>query len=110
MALTKTAALDLLRRAHETQRLAHAYLIAGPTGSGKRELAMELSEFVTGEPATGSSYRDLHTIEPESKSRRIVIEQVRDVEKQLQMRSTYGGKKVAIIFEADRLVQQAANA
>jgi len=48
--------------------------------------------------------------EPESKSRRIVIEQVRELEHALQMRSTNGRRKVVIISEADRLQPQAANA
>ena len=48
--------------------------------------------------------------EPESKSRRIVIEQIRELEHALQMRSTNGRRKVVIISEADRLQPQAANA
>jgi DNA polymerase-3 subunit delta' len=52
----------------------------------------------------------VHIAEPESKSRRIVIEQIRDLEKELQMRSMLGGKKVGILFDADRLKVEAANA
>jgi DNA polymerase III subunit delta' len=48
--------------------------------------------------------------EPESKSRRILIEQIRELEHGLQMRGAEGRKKVAIIAEADRLQPQAANA
>src|SRR5699024_4977487 len=48
--------------------------------------------------------------EPESKSRRIVIDQVRALEHALQMRSSNGHRKVAIIADADRLQPQAANA
>jgi DNA polymerase-3 subunit delta' len=48
--------------------------------------------------------------EPESKSRRIVIEQVRALEHALQMRTSGGRRKVAIVAEADRLQPQAANA
>jgi len=39
MAFTRKAAIGFLRRAHEQKRLAHAYLISGPVGSGKREVA-----------------------------------------------------------------------
>src|SRR5205085_10416120 len=45
-----------------------------------------------------------------SKSRRIVIEQIRNLEHELQMRATNGRRKVAIISDADRLQPQAANA
>ena len=43
MAFPKAAAFDFLRHASEQQRLAHAYLICGPQGSGKRTLAAELA-------------------------------------------------------------------
>jgi DNA polymerase-3 subunit delta' len=123
MPFTKTAAIDLLRRANEQQRLAHAYLICGPQGSGKRDLVAHLAAMVTkpadsdalipsGHPpaATILQHPDVHITEPESKSRRIVIEQVRDLEKELQMRSMLGGKKVGIVFDADRLKVEASNA
>ncbi len=52
----------------------------------------------------------MHLIEPESKSRRIVTEQIREFEHSLQMRSLLGGRKVGVIVDADRLNEQAANA
>jgi DNA polymerase-3 subunit delta' len=54
--------------------------------------------------------RDIFVAEPESKSRRILIEQIRGLEHGLQMRGSDGRRKVAIIVEADRLQPQAANA
>ncbi len=116
MAFSQTAAFDLLSRAHKQNRFAHAYLITGPTGSGKRDLAARLATLLIGpsainhQPSTILQHPDVHTAEPESKSRRIVIDQVRELEKELQMRSTRGGKKVGIIFDADRLQIQASNA
>ena len=53
---------------------------------------------------------DVYLVSPESKSRRIVIEQIRSLEHALQMRASDGRRKVGIIFEADRMVPQAANA
>ena len=47
---------------------------------------------------------DVHLASPESKSRGIVIEQIRSLEHALQMRSSDGRRKVAIISEADRMV------
>ncbi|HEX4083508.1 MAG TPA: hypothetical protein VHY22_01250 [Chthoniobacteraceae bacterium] len=108
MAFSSSTALDLLRRAHAQGRLAHAYLIAGPRGSGKRKLAADLASMVT-ESDAGLQHPDVHTAEPESKSRRLRIEQTRALERELQMRSLAGKRKVAIIFEADRMTTEAAN-
>jgi len=113
MAFSHTAALEYLRRAHEQDRLAHAYLISGSPGSGKRVLAANLASLVNGTKPSdvfSASAREISVTEPESKSRRIVIEQVRALEHALQMRATTGRRKVAIIAEADRLQPQAANA
>lgn len=113
MAFSKKTAIGFLRRAHEQKRLAHAYLISGPSGSGKREVAAELTNAVNGTaPADvfSSRAREIFVAEPESKSRRILIEQIRELEHGLQMRGSEGRRKVAIIAEADRLQPQAANA
>jgi DNA polymerase-3 subunit delta' len=113
MAFSRTTALEYLRRAHEQNRLAHAYLITGPAGSGKQLLAAELASLVNGTPTKdvfSAKAREIFVARPESKSRRIVIEQIRDLEHALQMRAPNGRRKVAIIPNADRLVVQAANA
>jgi len=113
MAFTRIGALEYLSRAHERGRLAHAYLISGPPGSGKRGLASDLSNLVTGAKSAdvfASAPPGVYLAEPESKSRRIVIGQVRDLEHALQMRSANGHRKVAIVADADRLQPQAANA
>jgi len=113
MAFTRDGALEYLSRAYEHGRLAHAYLISGPSGSGKRGLASDLSNLVMGATASdifASQPPGVYLAEPESKSRRIVIDQVRALEHFLQMRSSDGRRKVAIVAEADRLQPQAANA
>jgi len=113
MAFSRTTALDYLRRAHEQNRLAHAYLISGPAGSGKQQLAADLASLVNGTPADevfSAKAREIFVARPESKSRRIVIEQIRNLEHTLQMRAANGRRKVAIVSDADRLQPQAANA
>lgn len=113
MAFSPETAFSHLRRAHEQGRLAHAYLISGAPGAGKRALAGRLGNLVNGSEAedvfaTGAD--QIFVAEPESKSRRIVIEQIRELEHSLQMRATGGRRKVAIVSDADRLQPQAANA
>lgn len=113
MAFSRDAALAYLKRAHEQNRLAHAYLISGAPGSGKRALAGDLANLVNATDAEdifAPNISGVFVAEPESKSRRIVVEQVRDLEHSLQMRAPEGRRKVAIISEADRLMTQAANA
>ena len=110
MPLTAAEASILLRRAHTQDRLAHAYFISGPAGSGKRELARELCALLHGPSADPFAAGDVHLVQPESKSRRILIDQVRDLERELHLRSMFGTRKIGILIDADRLVEQAANA
>jgi DNA polymerase III subunit delta' len=113
MAFSRAAAFDYLRRAHGQNRLAHAYLICGPVGSGKRALAADLAQLATkanrAEVFSGAT-PEIFLAEPESRSRRIVVGQVRALEHALQMRAAPDRRKVAIVADADRLQPQAANA
>lgn len=109
MALLKHDALERLTAAWKAGRLAHAYLLTGPAGSGKDWLAAELASVVLDDPQP-ASHPDFHSVAPESKSRRIVIEQMRTIEQAIQMKPLRGRTKVAIIRDADRLQPQAANA
>ena len=78
-----------------------------------KQLAADLASLVNG-TSVGDVFsakaREIFVARPESKSRRIVIEQIRDLEHALQMRASNGRRKVAIISDADRLQPQAANA
>jgi DNA polymerase-3 subunit delta' len=112
MAFSRDTALDYLKRAHRAGRLAHAYLITGPAGSGKTALASDLCGLVNStppgrDPLAGA---DVRIAAPESKSRRILVEQIREIEHALQLKASGPGTKVAIIREADRMQPQAANA
>ena len=110
MPLSTGDAFALLQKALARDRLAHAYLITGPSGCGKRELATQLCGLIVGETNDPLRHPDAHCVEPESKSRRIVVEQIRDLERELRMRSSRGGRKAGVIFDADRLQPQASNA
>jgi DNA polymerase-3 subunit delta' len=107
MAYSVEQALGYLLKAHRDGRLPHAFLFSGPDGSGKRNLVNQFFQAINGATADPS---DLHSIEPESKSRRIVVDQVRELEGALRMRSSRAIAKMGVIYDADRMVLQAANA
>ncbi len=111
MPLAASDALDLLIQAHHHNRLAHAFLVTGPKGSGKRQLALGLcAKLLHCTPEAALTHPDFHSVAPESKARKLVIEQIRELESALRMHAHRGGHKVAILFEADRMMPQAANA
>lgn len=114
LAFTAPAALASLSRALAGGRLAHAYLITGPHESIRREVAAGLAAMTLKAPAaTGEfpQHSDLRLVEPESKSRRIGIEQVRTLCNDLSLRSmTVDGRKVGVIIDAERLTTPASNA
>lgn len=114
MAFSPEIALDSLRRAHAAKRLGHAYLVTGGDDPARRKLAAQLTSLALGLPNAGSAIPtdpDVRVIEPESKSRRIKIETVRELSSALSLRSTRpGGRKVGILLDADRLQPEASNA
>lgn len=112
MAFTPDEAFTLIERAHVEQRLAHAFLISGTHGEDLKSLAVRIAARINGWQA--SSLDDLKlkgaiVLEPESKLRRIKVDLVRTVERQLQMTSS-SRYKIGILVDADRLTEQAANA
>lgn len=118
MSFSPDKALGLLQSAHQKDRLAHAYLITGPEGSGKQDLAFRLICAVNNIAQTDSGKQTLESLKsgtvnvigPESRSRRITVNGIRGAEKALQMASQRGFKKFVVIKEADRMVPAASNA
>ncbi|MBV9129700.1 MAG: hypothetical protein JO298_04840 [Verrucomicrobia bacterium] len=107
MAFSREQASRYLAEANSQGRLAHSFLFSGPGGSGKRRLVTELFGVVNGNLADPA---DFHRIEPESKSRKILVEQIRELEASLRMHATRARVKFGVIYDADRLMPQAANA
>ena len=111
MPYSRESAFERLSESRKAGRLAHAYLLSGSAGSGKSWLAAHLAALVLECAAENAlAHPDLHTVQPESKSRRIVIDQIRDLEHSIQRKPLLASSKVAIVHDADRMQPQAANA
>ena len=113
MAMDVETAVEYLEGSRERGRLGHAYLVSGGDVAQRASLGLmvlrELAGISAGSLEQAEGSRAV-IVSPGSASRRIVVDQIRkQVEPRLQAAS--GGQlKVAIIQEADRLVQEASNA
>ncbi len=110
-------ALELMELAHANGRLAHAYLIMGPHGSGKERLAIQMISMVNevDRARRAETLEQLRSgttavIGPESKSRRITVDAIRAIEHTLQMAAPAGVTKFAVVKDADRMGPEAENA
>ena len=113
MAFSVDHAFAYLQQSHAQGRLAHAYLITGPEGAGKDELARKLIALINDLHAGQvETMRDphVHLIRPESRSRRIKIGQIRALERQLHLSSAPGKTKIGVVRDADRLQRESENA
>src|SRR5438045_3345881 len=110
MPFTAEEAFDLLSRARERGRFAQGYLISGPVGSGKRALVGRLAAALLSLETEPFSHPDVHALEPQMKTRVIGADAMRELLGKLQMRSRMGGAKIAMIADADRMNEAAANA
>ncbi|WP_298436005.1 DNA polymerase III subunit delta' [Geobacter sp.] len=118
--LGQDTAVDVLRRALRTGKLAHAYLFEGIEGCGKRTTALALvaAAFCSHGEGCGScpscrkmasgQHPDLHSVGPDGAF--IKIDQIRDLQRELVLRPVEAPLKACVIEEADRLNPAAANA
>lgn len=93
--------------------LAHAYLLQGaPHGAALRFADKLLNLVFDNHPQVATrAHPDIAWLEPQSKSRQILIDQVRnDLIRPFSQTSFSGGWKVGVILCADRMNPQSANA
>ena len=113
MAYSTQQALEYLERARDNGRLAHAYLVTGQKGCGKRQFAAGFAALIHHQPSVDwpiPPHPDIHIVEPELKSRRISIDQIRTLEHSLQLRPASAPRKIAVVTDTDRLTVPASNA
>jgi DNA polymerase-3 subunit delta' len=114
-------ALRQLRKALKSGRLSHAYLFSGPEGVGKRTAALGFAAALNcaGEEPDGcgvcpsclkiahSCHPDVQVVEPSGSS--LKIDQIRGLQKNVNLSPMEGRYKVAVVNDADRLTVAAAN-
>lgn len=123
-------AVALLQRSLERGRLAHAYLFTGGDLDELEAVARTLAKTLNcleprraGRAAVDScdeclacrkidhaNHADVQWVRPESKSRQISVDQIRELIQTVNLKPTEAEWKVAVIVAADRLNTQAANA
>lgn len=106
------------------QTLSHAYLIAGPSGSGRHTLATLLAQTVLCTASTehpcgvcGSCKKvaagihpDFKTVAADEPEKPIPVEQIRILRSDAHVRPNEGTRKIYLLSGADRMNQSAQNA
>jgi DNA polymerase III subunit delta' len=120
-------AYDHAVAALDAGRLGHGLLICGPSGLGKRAVALRLAHHVLngGQPPTSERTAQLiaagthpdfqlisfvHNKTGDKLRTEIVIEQIRDVSQKLSLTPQYGVAQVVLIDPADAINRSACNA
>lgn len=99
---------DILRRALDSGRIAHAYLFTGPRGVGKTSIARILAHEINQLPYTEeSTHLDIIEIDAASNNG---VEDVRDLREKVHIAPVSAAKKVYIIDEVHMLSKPAFNA
>jgi len=90
---------------------AHAYLLHGPPGTGKRDAAWAFAALLLAADErrlAPGSHPDFALIEPEGEA--LLVDQVHELAAALRYRPQEAARRVGIVDEADRLNRDAANA
>ncbi|MCU0857622.1 MAG: hypothetical protein MUC65_04370 [Pontiellaceae bacterium] len=105
-------AWDGIEKSWQNGKLAHAYLLQGaPHGAALRFAENLLNLIFNSHPQVRKrTHPDIFWVEPQSKSRQITIDEIRDLIRQLSQTSFAGGWKAGVILCADRLGPDASNA
>jgi DNA polymerase III subunit delta' len=99
-----------LLRAALTEGPAHAYLFHGPRGVGKRRAAIAFAGELIGDSARVArrAHPDLYVLEPLGDQ--IRIDPIRDLRRDLHMRPFEADRRVYLVFGADLMNEDAADA
>lgn len=111
----------ILKHALQSEKISHAYLFSGPSGTGRLEMAKQFAKALfctaSGWDACGhclecrkfehGNQSDLIMVAPDGQS--IKIDQIRVLQRSMSYRSTQSGRVVYIIESVEKMTLQAAN-
>jgi DNA polymerase III subunit delta' len=99
-----------LLRAALAEGAAHAYLLYGPPGVGKRPTAIAFAGQLIGEPdrVARGTHPDLYVLEPVGDQ--IRIDDVRELRRDLHMRPFEAERRVYVVYAAETMNEDAADA
>ncbi len=108
-ALTGTPAVSVLERAIERQRLAHSLLLHGENLGTLATVAHAIADRLLNDSRHKAQYfppkqhPDFFALRPSGKARYITADDLRDLIDSIQMTPRISARKVAVIYEADRM-------
>lgn len=111
--------VDSLTKSLNNEDIAHAYIFEGPSGIGKKTMAKIFSTAILCKSdnklcgtcqscllLNTNSHPDLKVVTPDPS---ISVDEIRNIVRDINVRPYYGGRKVYIIEDADRMTIQAQN-
>jgi DNA polymerase-3 subunit delta' len=114
-ALSGTPAISVIERALERQRLANSLLLHGENLGTLANVAHGIADRLLNDPRHQTQYfapkhhPDFFPLRPAGKSRQIGADATRDLIGRIQVSPQISRRKVAVIYEADRMNLAAAN-
>ncbi len=102
--------VKILQSSLDKNRLAHGILLHGRSLATLEEVALALAGVLLDAPGKAATHPDLFTLRPSRKARFIRIESTRELIRAIQHTPSQGSRKVAIVYEADRMNTASANA
>jgi len=115
--------IEIFRRSIRSGKTAHAYIFEGPQGCGRKKTALALIQALfcsnadndacgvcpTCRKVASGNHGDIHIVEPLPEKRDISIAQLRDIQRELNLRPYEAPRKACIMEPADRMNISSAN-